>query len=65
MAAKRTASLPMTKLGDSGFAQGWIWSVEWHDVQKCISGDDPSVTIRQIAKENQKKEMEVLGLVFR
>ncbi|MGB8247638.1 MAG: DUF4405 domain-containing protein [Chlorobium sp.] len=30
-----------------------------------ISVSDPSMTIRQIAKANQKKEMEVLGLVFR
>ncbi|MGB0131418.1 DUF4405 domain-containing protein [Chlorobium sp.] len=30
-----------------------------------ISVSDPSMTIRQIAKANQKKEMDVLGLVFR
>ncbi|MCF8382266.1 MAG: DUF4405 domain-containing protein [Chlorobium sp.] len=33
--------------------------------KKGISVSDPSMTIRQIAKQNQKKEMEVLGLVFR
>lgn len=33
--------------------------------KKGISVSDPSMTIRQIAKANQKKEMEVLGLVFR
>jgi len=33
--------------------------------QKGISVKDSSMTIRQIAKANQKKEMEVLGLVFR
>jgi hypothetical protein len=32
---------------------------------KGISVSDSSMTIRQIAKQNQKKEMEVLGLVFR
>lgn len=33
--------------------------------QKGISVKDPSMTIRQIAEANQKKEMDVLGLVFR
>ncbi len=32
---------------------------------KGITVDDSSMTIRQIAKENQKKEMDVPGQVFR
>ncbi|NTV21031.1 MAG: hypothetical protein HGA57_06560 [Chlorobium limicola] len=32
---------------------------------KGITVDDSSMTIRQIAKENQKKEMDVPGQAFR
>ncbi len=33
--------------------------------EKCIAVDNPGMSVREIAKRNDKEAMEVLGLVFR